>query len=160
MAARTTSHGTCLVVAQVKVLHVNAVRKELVELFMARPCLRGLGGLGLPWVYPGSVRRQKAPPPTPTHAPHATLSGTLPLELGSLASLRELHLENNTLSGSVPDFFADMKRLRELRIANTGQYLNITKFRNHIRLRRQRASAENAVQQRPAVHAALDSTDK
>ena len=60
----------------------------------------------------------------------------------------------------VPDFFADMKRLRELRIANTGQYLNITKFRNHIRLRRQRASAENAVQQRPAVHAALDSTDK
>ena len=29
---------------------------------------------------------------------------------------------------------------RELRIANTGQYLNITKFRNHIRLRRQRAS--------------------
>ena len=60
----------------------------------------------------------------------------------------------------VPDFFADMKRLRELRIANTGQYLNITKFRAHIRLRRQRAYSEAAVQKELAMNAGLESTDK
>ena len=60
----------------------------------------------------------------------------------------------------VPDFFADMKRLRELRIANTGQYLNITKFRAHIRLRRQRAYSEAAVQKELAINAGLESTDK
>ena len=67
---------------------------------------------------------------------------------------RSANRRASSIADSVTDRFTATFTHSE---ADSASY---TKFRNHIRLRRQRASAENAVQQRPAVHAALDSTDK
>ena len=46
------------------------------------------------------------------------LDGSIPEELGQLASLKKLDLENNQLSGSIPNQLGRLRRLRGLALNN------------------------------------------
>ena len=46
------------------------------------------------------------------------LSGSIPKELGQLASLQKFDLENNQLSGSIPNQLGRLRRLRGLALNN------------------------------------------
>lgn len=50
-----------------------------------------------------------------------TISGSIPPNLGALASLQTLWLSNNTaLAGTIPDMFSGMSALADFRVANTA----------------------------------------
>lgn len=58
------------------------------------------------------------------HVNNNAFSGTIPAQLGSLASAREMKFNSNRLSGSIPDEFGSLSALGKL--CHTCSFCDIT----------------------------------